>query len=98
MKPWTPRNGTDLHLIAGIWTILNLIPAFRTGSTFQGPVTQKAAFCFKNRSCAVDESTDERISPSLFHLSISVEFARNFLFATPMFDGLRPPVFVVWKM
>src|SRR5205085_5725164 len=94
-KPWTPRNGTDWHLIDGTCTTLNLIPAFWIASAFHGPVTQKPTFCFRNRSCAVLESTDERTRLSWFHLSISDEFARNFLFATPSVSGFSEPPFVV---
>ena len=41
MKPWTPRNGTEAHLMAGTWTILRLgAGAVFAASTFHGPVIQ----------------------------------------------------------
>ena len=47
---------------------------------------------------AVDESTAELMSPSLFHWSINDAFFRNALLATPMFDGSRLPALLVPKM
>jgi len=43
MKPWTPRNGTDGLMMAGIWMTLNLSPLFLSVSAFHGPVIQNAA-------------------------------------------------------
>ena len=48
MKPWTPRNGTERNLIAGIWTILNFSPLSSSVSDSHGPVIQNAACLFRN--------------------------------------------------
>src|SRR5438105_3587257 len=91
MKPCTPRNGTDGKAIFGIWMIANLSPLFFSVSEFHGPVIQNAACFFRNAFCAVEPSIFELIRPSLFHLSISGAFFRNFGFARPISDGSRLP-------
>jgi hypothetical protein len=97
MKPWTPRNGTDAHLIFGTWMTRNLRPLVFSVSEFHGPVIQKAAFLLRNAVCAALESTFALIRPSRFHLSISDAFLRNFAFATPSFCGLRLPALLTPK-
>ena len=52
MKPWTPRNGTDLNLFAGTWTILKESLLVFSVSDSHGPVIQKAALPFRNASLA----------------------------------------------
>src|SRR6188472_3205760 len=100
MKPWTPRNGTAFVplTIAGNGEIRKESPDFFSVSRFHGPVNQNAVWPLRNRSCEIDESTLERIRPSLFHWSISAAFFRNFGFARPMFDGSRLPAEFLPKM
>src|SRR5882724_12141826 len=90
-KPCTPRNGTDGYAIFGSWMILNFNPLDLSVSEFHGPVIQNAACFLRNAFCAVELSTFELISPSLFHLSTSFAFFRKALLATPMSDGSRLP-------
>ena len=71
--------------------ILNFKPLVLSVSEFQGPVIQNAACFFRNAFCAVELSTFELISPSLFHLSTSFAFRRKALLATPMSDASRLP-------
>ena len=73
-------------------------PDFLSVSRFHGPVNQNAVLPLRNRSCEIDESTLERIRPSLFHWSISPAFFMNFGFAMPMFDGSRLPAAFLPKM
>src|SRR5919204_533121 len=58
MNPCTPRNGTDLHLIFGSWTILKLSPLDLSVSDSHGPVIQKAALPFRNAFFGNNFSTD----------------------------------------
>jgi hypothetical protein len=91
MKPWTPRNGTELQLIRGIWTTRNLIPAFEIRSAFHGPVIQNAAFLLRNALDAAPSSTLALTRPALFHESICFAFRRKRGLSRPMSDGSRLP-------
>src|SRR5215207_1612590 len=97
MKPCTPRNGTELHLIFGTWTTRKRMFAFRIASLFHGPVIQYAARPLRNASCAVAPSTFELMRPSLFQRSIIGAFLRNTLLRSPMLFGFSAPPAVLPK-